>query len=94
MILVELPGDWPEDLIDAFRKWERRFWSFHDTIQKNQVFDYVDAWRVARVGNEAEERYYQTVADSGCCGSHEEIVTFARVGKKDIKIKYGFNHGH
>ena len=52
-----------------------------------------DNLRVCEVGVEREEAIYEAARESGCCGSHDEVVTiWYRFRPRRFRI--GFNYGH
>lgn len=51
--------------------------------------DYMDNFRVAKVGNRQHLRRYRQAKDSGCCGSFDQVIT-TPYGQFHI----GFNYGH
>lgn len=52
-------------------------------------YDYMDNFRVAKVGNRQHYHHYRKAKERGCCGSHDEIIT-TPWGQFHI----GFNYGH
>lgn len=75
---------WPPSLRESFEDFVKKFWA-----GPGQHFDYNDNYRVARVGNAAEEAIYETARDAGCCGSNNRVIEL-----EGVKIKFGFNYGH
>jgi len=55
----------------------------------------MDNWRVAKVGNEEEEKLYQEAIKNGCCGFQDAEYTFIDkvTGEKEV-FKIGYNFGH
>lgn len=56
-------------------------------IENNTYYE--DNFRVAKVGEESEEKIYKEQVRNGCCGSVDETRIF-----KGDEYKLGFNFGH
>ena len=50
-----------------------------------------DNFRLARVGNSAEEAEYENTASEGCCGSADFVFEGSPSG---TSYRFGFNYGH
>jgi len=57
---------------------------------------YTDAshLRIARAGNAEEEARYQRQVQAGCCQRHDEDFVVHTLCDGDVRVKFGFNHGH
>lgn len=63
-----------------------KFW-----IENDGEFEFMDNYRLGRVGDAAEEAEYDEIARTGCCGSHDMVIGPSPGGHS---YRYGFNHGH
>ena len=72
---------------------EERQWAYEQlqNLIDSEELDYVDNYRVAEVGDSAEEAEYERIRDEGCCGSVNQVYTHPTTGKQ---ILVGCNWGH
>lgn len=57
-------------------------------LDKND-YEYNNLYRICEVGDKEQEKEYDNIYKSGCCGFFEQLI---KIDKKTYKI--GFNYGH
>lgn len=60
-----------------------------ESLDIENIFEFADNFRIARVGNWTEEKEYDDAKAGGCCGFHD-----VEIECPDGNIMYGFNYGH
>lgn len=52
-------------------------------------YDFTDNPRIARIGDENQEKEYKRQQKRGCCGFYDETITI-----DGLDYYFGFNYGH
>lgn len=59
-------------------------------IKEMELKTYTDNYRYAKIGNELQEKYYEIIKNTGCCGFADREITH----KKHGSFRIGLNYGH
>lgn len=74
------------DLNDSQKEAVDKWWSTKD----EDHYDFMTGTRYATVGNRSQERYYNNIVESECCGFVDVILDCS----DGTQLMYGFNYGH
>jgi hypothetical protein len=61
-----------------------------DEMYESGEYECMDNYRWAEVGDAFAEEDYEGQKASGCCGSHDTVIT----GPDGSRFRVGFNYGH
>ena len=84
-VRIELGPEAHDELKAAISNW----WSVNDP--EGEVYEYLDNFRIALVGDGLSERFYEDRQAEGCCGAVDTVFGPLPCG---YSFRWGFNHGH